>query len=93
MVWKGLVNDFPLIGEWTIWRLGNGKSIRIGEDMWDGVGNTFKFSDYLVLVLCNNGIFYLWEVKYPGHDLTGWSEWILKKVLGLDGEKYVEWGC
>jgi hypothetical protein len=34
IVWKALIDAFPLFGEWTVWRVGNGKSLRIGEDPW-----------------------------------------------------------
>jgi hypothetical protein len=27
MVWKSLVDSFPIIGEWTMWRIGNEKSV------------------------------------------------------------------
>jgi hypothetical protein len=31
-VWKPLVQSFPLLGNWLVWRIGNGVKARIGED-------------------------------------------------------------
>jgi hypothetical protein len=33
---KPLVEAFPLIGKWTVWKIGNGHRIRVGEDPWLG---------------------------------------------------------
>jgi hypothetical protein len=32
IVWKALVATFPQDGNWTIWKIGNGSKVRIGED-------------------------------------------------------------
>jgi hypothetical protein len=42
IVWEDLVEAFPLVGEWTVWKVGNGCYIIIGEDPWLEVGNYFR---------------------------------------------------
>ena len=42
--WKEMVLDFPLIGNWTSWKIGNMKSVRLGEDPWEGAGENYKLS-------------------------------------------------
>ena len=41
--WKAMVLAFPLIGNWTAWKIGNGKSIRLGEDPWAVARENYKF--------------------------------------------------
>jgi hypothetical protein len=33
IIWKVLVYAFPLVGKCTVWRIGNGKKIWIGQDL------------------------------------------------------------
>ena len=33
---------FPLIGNWLAWEIGNGRSVRIGEDPWEGAREDYK---------------------------------------------------
>jgi hypothetical protein len=33
IVWKALVQAFPLVGNWTVWRIGNREKVRLGEDL------------------------------------------------------------
>jgi hypothetical protein len=72
IVWKALVEAFPLTGEWIVWNLGNGKSVHIGEDPWEGATFACKFcrsgGD-----LHNLGIFSLCEGKKVGWDEVGRS--------------------
>jgi hypothetical protein len=38
IIWKAMVEDFPLVGVWTIWKIGSGHCIRVEEDSWLGAG-------------------------------------------------------
>jgi hypothetical protein len=39
IMWKALVEAFPLVGKWTVWKIGNGRNVRLGEDPWLGAGD------------------------------------------------------
>jgi hypothetical protein len=32
IVWKALVRAFPMVGKCLAWKIGNGRSVRLGED-------------------------------------------------------------
>jgi hypothetical protein len=61
-VWKALVEAFPLVGDWVVWKIGDGKKVRVGEDPWLGAGNYFRLSPPLIQSLRNNNIHSLHDV-------------------------------
>jgi hypothetical protein len=64
---------FPLIDEWMVWQVGNGKSVRIGEDPWVCSGDGFKLSDDLVGDLHDQVIYSLWDARLGEMDHIGRS--------------------
>ena len=77
--------SFPLVGNWVAWQLGNGRSMRIGQDPWVGSGKNFKISEHLITRLKEKGISYLASANSQ-HSLT--SKRTVRKnsqVLGLTG--------
>ena len=40
--WKAMVLGFPLIGNWTAWKIGNGKSVRLGDDPLARAGENYN---------------------------------------------------
>lgn len=62
IVWKALVEAF-LVGNWTIWCIGNGMKIKIGEDPWVSVDENFRLSEDLIRTLHAEGIFSLYDVR------------------------------
>jgi hypothetical protein len=55
--WKEMVKYFPLIGYQLVWNVGNGKSIRNGEDPWINSGEGYKVVEGLVNFLHYSGIY------------------------------------
>lgn len=54
--WKALVQCFPLVGRWLVWKVGNGEQVRIGVDPWVGYKNKFRFPYWLIEMLQDRGI-------------------------------------
>ena len=46
-----MVLAFPLVGSWTAWRIGNRRTVRIGEDPWVGEGEQYRLSKPVILQL------------------------------------------
>jgi hypothetical protein len=40
-----MIDVFPLVMDWIVWNIGNGKSIRIGEDPWVNSSTGYKIYD------------------------------------------------
>ena len=47
-VWKGLIQQFPLINKWVTWKICKGDNLRLGENPWIGFNVNCKLS--LVLI-------------------------------------------
>jgi hypothetical protein len=59
---------FPLVSIWTLWKIGNDKKVRLGEDPCVGEDEAYNISDDLIACLHDQGLFSLWDVKSPNHD-------------------------
>jgi hypothetical protein len=84
IVWKALVAAFPLVGLWTMWRVGNGRSIRLGEDPWLGSKNDFRFSESLLQATHSADIFSLEDAKSQTPQPSWRQGWNSAENLGLD---------
>jgi hypothetical protein len=62
-VWKELVENFPLVGSWTVWKIGNGRKVKIGQDQWMGIDEDYQFSEALIQSLHEACIFSLKDEK------------------------------
>ena len=61
--WKDFVLAFPLIGNWVAWKIGNERSIHIGQDPWKGSGDNFRLMSHLVTDLVHRGVRLLADVS------------------------------
>jgi hypothetical protein len=59
IVWKATIKYFSLIGNWLVWKVGNGRRIRLGKDPWVSYGNNFELLDHIVNFLRERGFFYM----------------------------------
>ena len=39
--WNALIVAYLLVGNWTAWKIGDGKHVRLGEDSWSREGENF----------------------------------------------------
>jgi hypothetical protein len=59
IIWKSIINSFHIIGDWLIWKVGNGSKVLIGKDPWIGCANSHILPEELVNFLNQRGYFYL----------------------------------
>jgi hypothetical protein len=80
-----------LVGNYLTWSVGNGKQVRIGEDLWLGSGNAFKFPVSMINKLHNQGVFSLKEASIEDLDRIGRSDWKSVEMLELEGVEVDIW--
>ena len=61
-MWKALVDAFSQVRPWAACRIDNGRKLRIGEDPWNGVDDSFTLSEELMTLLHDKGFFHLRDV-------------------------------
>ena len=44
IVWKGMEKLFPLVGNWTSWKVSNKRMIQIEDDPWIGAKGNYTLS-------------------------------------------------
>jgi hypothetical protein len=79
-----LIEAFPLVGEWVVWKIGDEKKVRVGEDPWLGAGNSFRLSMPLILSLRNKNIIYLHNtcISFPEpQGRAGWKDMTTLDIL------------
>jgi hypothetical protein len=89
--WKAMVDAFPLLGSWATWRIGNGRSVRVGEDPWEGFDNNHRLSEGLLRRLHAQSIFSLKDATNPGMNVTGGTIWKSTIDLNLEEDLAEEW--
>jgi hypothetical protein len=62
VIWKATVNAFPLIGNWLIWKVGNGVDIIIGKDPWIEFQGKHILPKPIIQDLNNAGFFHLQQI-------------------------------
>lgn len=57
IAWRVLVRPFPFIRDWVMWRIGNGRAIRLGLGLWASVGDDYLLSENFISPLKNESLF------------------------------------
>lgn len=50
-VWSTLLKYFSIIGDWVVWKIGNGKQVHIGDVSWAKSNNNWRLSNGLIQAL------------------------------------------
>ena len=79
--------DSPLIGNWTAWEIGNGKSVRIGEDPWAAAGEDYKLPITIINKLREHRCFKLANAKVEPHPPQQRTKWKIAKEMGMEGNE------
>jgi hypothetical protein len=61
-MWKYLVEVFSFVQKWTVWKIGNGRNLGLGEEPWLGAGDNFRIFEPLVQLLKTLNLFLLHDI-------------------------------
>ena len=86
-----MVLDFPLIGNWTAWKIGNGKSVRLGEDPWVGAGKNYKLTFSVINKLREKRCFNLVDGQAAHHILLQRTIWKSSREMRMEGDDVKIW--
>jgi hypothetical protein len=92
IIWKALLNSFPIVGEGLAWRVGKGNKVRIRADPWPGSGNSHRLQEHMVHQLNENGFFFLSQIVDPERSSIWAQEWKGYGKVGLEDHFSEEWG-
>ena len=67
--WKAVLWSFDLIGNYLIWKVGNGVDVRIVVDPWVGCNWRHILPSSLIDKLHSAGLYFLKDIGYPGVSL------------------------
>ena len=89
MIWKGFLHTLPWLGGGLIWKVGNGRAIRLGLDPIVGQGSSFLLPLDLREYLEDYGISTLDQAR----NLTTFAQnyWFSAADLDLDGDWKTLW--
>ena len=59
VVWKATIESIDVIEQGLAWMVGNGESVRIGQDPWAGCNGSYALSRGLIEHLSTKGINFL----------------------------------
>ena len=60
--WKSLLWSFHLIGDFLVWKIGNGANVRIGMDLWAGCKWRHSLPSQLTNILHSASYYFLTDV-------------------------------
>jgi len=91
IIWKPLVQAFPLVGRWLALKVNDGRSIQLGVDSWIGGGNLCRFFMELQTFLRGLYKFSLVDVRsVEGVGIWG-GGWLSSANHGLVNLEAIEW--
>jgi hypothetical protein len=85
IIWKAVFLAFPLIGNWRVWNVGNGKKVEVDEYPWRGLGEDFRLLTHMIQVLRERGYFYLSRIINLEMTIILRQEWKQGYVFGFVG--------
>jgi hypothetical protein len=80
--WRALTLSLPVISDWLAWKIGNGKTVRLGVDPIVGCHNFYKLSTNLTLALKEQGITYLAQAGEGFVEDTAHNSWKQAEISG-----------
>ena len=85
--WKAMLWSFDLIGNFLIWKVGNGVNVRIGVDPWVGYKWRHILPISLVDKLHSAGLFFLSDIGCLDISLLNNQGWFTTTLIGLTDQQ------
>jgi hypothetical protein len=64
-----------MVGNWIVWKIGDGSRVRVGEDPWLGVGDNFRLLEPLHQLLRIQNVITLRDASVGNPQPRGWEGW------------------
>ena len=65
IIWKSLCKSFSLIAEGLVWKVGDGRKVRIGADPWIGSAQNHILPQPLIQIIHQKGYFHINQIADP----------------------------
>ena len=79
------------MGNWLVWKVGNGERVRVGSNPWVGSGEDYKLLENLIASLQVKGIYNLAQATFSEFSSIWHQQWKKSDFLGLDSVEGELW--
>jgi len=86
VIWKAILNSFPIISNKLAWKIGSGEKVRIGVDPWQGGAQRYILPLRIVEALKERGIETLRQLADEQSTSFWMQEWRSARALGLNDD-------
>ena len=90
-IWSHMMQVWHLLQDWLVWVSGDGRLIRIGEDLMIGETRFHKLLENLIKVVHMRGIYVLTQVSILSETSSVFQQCKNVDFLNLKGEMGIEW--
>ena len=91
VVWKVVVKHFDLVGSGLVWRIGNGRRVRLGIDPWVGCGRDRVLPEEMRLHLVTRGCLFITDIEDQENSSLWHQGWISAQRLDIHDDLQEAW--
>lgn len=89
--WKAALLSFPVISKHLTWKIGNGKTLRVGEDSWFSSGPRCFLPYPMIQHLRLQRVYGIHQVANNRSSSSIVQSWVSVEALGFRGEQALVW--